>query len=85
MRPRITGTLRVGRVARLRPGVWVPAGAALTYRWFADGSPIPRATHRRLPLVDAHVGKRLKVRVRARAVGYSPSTAWTTSTVRVRR
>lgn len=84
VRPRIRGTLRVGRVVRVSRGEWAPSTVTRSYRWYAAGKAVAHATHRRLTLRHKLVGKRLTVRVIARAPGYTSAVSWTRPTSRVR-
>lgn len=84
VRPRVKGTLRVGRVVRVSRGEWAPSTVALRYRWYAGGKAVAHATHRRLTLSHKLVGKRLTVRVTARVPGYTSAVVLTRSTARVR-
>ena len=70
VRPRIKGTLEVGQVVRVSKGVWKPAAVTFKYQWYAGAKAITDATHRRLTLTAKYVGKRLTVRVKAKAAGY---------------
>jgi hypothetical protein len=84
VRPRIKGVPRTGRTVWVSRGEWEPEAVARSYQWYVAGRRVRDATLRRFVLRPAHVGKRVKVRVRATAAGHSPVTVWT-RTVRVRR
>lgn len=84
-RPRIRGTLKVGKVVRVTRGEWAPSTVTLSYQWYAGHKAVARATHRRLALTRKLVGKRLKVLVTAQAPGYLLGWSWTRPTARVRR
>jgi hypothetical protein len=84
VRPRITGVARVGRIVRVSRGEWEPAEVRRSYQWFVAGRRVRDATTRRLVLRSAHLGKQVKVRVRATAVDHRPAIVWTRG-VRVRR
>ena len=83
VRPRVKGNLRVGETVRVSHGVWQPRAVTCTYQWYAGGKAIAGATHRRLTLTTHTLGKRLKVRVKARAAGYSRLVVWTRTTARI--
>ncbi len=84
VRPRVKGTLEVGQVVRVSKGVWEPTAVVFKYQWYAGGKPIADATHRRLALTAKYVGKRLTVRVKAKAAGYDRAIVWTKPTLRVK-
>ena len=83
VRPRVKGTLRVGQVVRVSHGLWKPGEVTLKYQWYLGGRAITDATHRRLTVRTRHVGKRLTVRVTAKAAGYARRIVWTKPTDRV--
>ena len=83
VRPRVKGTLRVGQVVRVSRGVWKPSEVTFRYQWSLGGKAIADATHRRLTLRTPYVGKRLTVRVRAKAAGYPRVIVWTKPSGRV--
>ena len=83
VRPRVKGTLEVGHVVRVSHSVWKPTAVTLTYQWYAGGKAITQATHRRLVLTAKYVGKRLSVRIKAKATGYDQAVVWTRPTARV--
>jgi surface antigen len=74
VRPRLTGTSKVGARLTATGGRWVPAAVTLRYRWRADGAVVPGATGRTLRLARAQQGKRIVVRVTASRPGYRPVT-----------
>ena len=83
VRPRVKGTLRVGQVVRVSQGVWKPSEVTFRYQWYLGGKAITDATHRRLTLKTRYVGKRLTVRVKAKAAGYARVIVWTKPTGRI--
>ncbi|MBF4767253.1 hypothetical protein ISU10_05680 [Nocardioides agariphilus] len=64
-RPRIAGTLRVGRTLRATRGEWVAAPVGYRYRWFVGGAKVKgaRGAGRTLLLRKAYRGKRVSVRI----------------------
>ena len=84
VRPRVRGTLRVGKVVRVSRGQWGPSTVTLSYQWYAGRKTVAHGRHRSLTLTHKLVGKRLKVLVIARAPGYTAARAWTRPTSRVR-
>ena len=83
VRPRVKGTLEVGQVVRVSKGVWKPTPVTFKYQWYAGGKAITDATHRRLTLTAKYAGKRLSVRVKAKAAGYHRAIVWTKPTARI--
>jgi hypothetical protein len=69
-RPRIKGTLRVGRTIRATTGTFTPSPTTLSYAWYANGKVIKNATKKRLTLKKKQLGKRLTVVVTASAPTY---------------
>lgn len=63
--PNIGGSPQVGRTLTAVPGTWVPAGAALTYQWYAGSRQIAGATGATYVVTPADVGKAIKVKVSA--------------------
>lgn len=84
-RPRVRGTLRVGKVVRVSRGEWAPSTVTLSYQWYAGSKAVAHATHRRLAVTRKLAGKRLKVLVTAQTPGYTTTAVWTKPTNRVRR
>ncbi|MGN6220018.1 MAG: carboxypeptidase regulatory-like domain-containing protein [Microbacterium sp.] len=82
--PKITGPLRVGKVAKAHPREWTD-GAAFTYQWFADGAPIVGATATSLPITPDLVGVRLTVAVTGSLSGHQSVTQTSAPTAVVSR
>lgn len=87
VRPRITGTPRVGRRLHARPGAWTPDDVTFRFRWYADGRRVEGATRAHLRLTPRMRGARLVVRVTARTPGADAVTVRSprTRVVRPRR
>jgi hypothetical protein len=84
VRPRVKGTLEVGQVVRVSHGIWKPHEVVLKYQWYVGGKAITDATHRRLALTTKYVGKRLTVRIKAKAAGHPHIIVWTKPTARIK-
>ncbi|QBR93840.1 DUF3152 domain-containing protein [Nocardioides euryhalodurans] len=69
-RPGISGTMRFTRTLTADPGEWAARRRTVSFRWLRGGDPIEGATGRRYTLQAADVGRRIRVRVTARAEGY---------------
>jgi Carboxypeptidase regulatory-like domain len=77
VRPRIKGVAKVGRTVWVSRGEWEPRRVKRSYQWYVAGKRVPDATSRRFVLKPAHLGKRVKVRLRATAAGHGTATVWT--------
>jgi surface antigen len=72
--PRTGGVPKVGGAVTATSGRWSPSPSSLTYRWFVDGRLLPRAKQPTVKLTSWMVGKRLRLTVVARRLGY-PATS----------
>ena len=81
--PTISGRAKVGRWLTATIGVWMPA-TTLTQQWLRNGQNISGATGTTYKLKSADRGKRISVRVNATKLGYSPATATSLKTSKVR-
>ncbi|MFF2275501.1 hypothetical protein [Agromyces sp. NPDC058126] len=66
--PTISGTAGVGETLVADAGSWSGA-SAFSYRWLADGEPIPAATEREFTIPPDLLGRRLAVRVASSGAG----------------
>lgn len=82
--PKITGKIRLGKKLRATPGEWDAAAVRVSYQWLRAGKPIKGATKRRYTIKKKDVGKRLTVRVTARAAGHHDGVA-TVRTKKIKR
>ena len=82
-RPRISGAAKVGRVLRVRPGVWDP-GTRLAYRWYVDGHRVRGGTDGSLRVPRSAQGDRIRVRVTSTKAGYGTASELSARTPRVR-
>jgi len=69
-KPRVKGTVRVGRTLRVVSGDWT-SGTRLTYRWYANGKKIAGATKARYSVSAKFAGKKITVRVTGKKSGYT--------------
>lgn len=67
---RITGKAQVGKRLKVKRSGFT-AGAKYTYRWYAGGKAIPKATKASYKIASKYRGKRISVRVTAKKSGYS--------------
>jgi hypothetical protein len=82
-RPVIKGSLEVGTKARVAPGRWNPSDVTLTYHWFVGGKLVAKAHGAKLLLKAKWLGKRLRVKVTAKADGYETVSALTQRSARI--
>ncbi|WP_165354303.1 hypothetical protein [Nocardioides glacieisoli] len=78
--PTVTGKPKVGRRLTARPGTWTPVPATVSYKWFANGKLVRRATSTKLRLTAKLEGKRISVRITLTR----PGVTTTVRTVKVR-
>jgi hypothetical protein len=71
VRPKLSGTAKVGKVLRVSTGTWSPAATSYDYTWYRSGRKITGATASRYTLTRADVGTRVQVRVRGHRGGYA--------------
>lgn len=83
-RPRVTGTVKVGRTLKATVTTRV-TGASYRYQWYADGKRISGATASKLRLRSAQAGKRITVAVTYTKKGYVTKRATSVRTSPVRR
>lgn len=80
--PTISGTARVRATLKVKRGTWTP-GTTFSYRWYANGKAISKATKSSLRLRKSLRGKRITVSVTGRKSGYATVTR-TSGTRKVR-
>jgi len=82
--PKLTGIARVGKVLRLKGGVWSPAPRTKAFQWLRNGKPIAKAKRATYRLTKKDRGRRISVRVLVKKPGLKSAT-WTSKRVTVRR
>jgi hypothetical protein len=80
--PSVTGTVKVGSVLGVRPGLWT-TGTVFTHQWYRAGTPVPGAVSATYRLAAADAGKRMSVRVTGTKLGYRPAMKISAATVPV--
>jgi hypothetical protein len=70
-KPVVSGTRKVGRTLTAKPGTWSPSGVILTYKWYRGSAAIAGADKVTYKLVKADKGRKVTVRVRGTAAGYT--------------
>lgn len=84
-KPRITGTRRVGRTLKAKPGSWRPSGVTFGYQWLRAGKPIKGATKSKYRLKNADRGRGIRVVVTGRKSGYVTLSRTSATTAKVKR
>ena len=82
VKPSVSGKTVSGYTLTAKPGTWT-AGAAFTYQWLRDGTPIDRATGSTLKLSPADAGKAVSVKVTASKAGHKAGSAISAATSKV--
>lgn len=82
--PTVSGTPVVGQTLRAVPGAWT-TGTVFTYRWYANGVAIAKASGSALLIPAALAGKRITVRVTGSKVGYTAVGRMSVATAAVLR
>ncbi len=82
-KPTISGKKFATGKLTAKPGGWT-SGTKFTYRWYANGTAISKATKSTLTLTSKHVGKRITVKVTGKKAGYKTvtKTSAATSTIK---
>ena len=65
-------------------GRWTPKPTNVKYQWYAKGKAIKGATRRKFTPTLKQLGKRLSVKVTAKAIGYAPATVTTPRTGKIK-
>lgn len=69
-KPKISGTVKVGKVLTVSAGKWSPAPVALTYQWSVNGTAIVGATKSTVKIPKSAGGKTITVTVTGKKDGY---------------
>jgi len=80
--PKISGKAKVGATLRAKPGAWT-SKARLTYRWYANGKAVRKATKKTLKVTKTLRGKKITVRVTGAKAGYPTVTKASKATKKV--
>jgi hypothetical protein len=83
--PKIKGFAKVDQRLRVTKGAWNPTTAKRKLQWLANGKKIKGATKTRLRLTKKLAGKKISVKVVARASGMTSLTVKTKATRKVKR
>lgn len=80
--PKITGTKKVTKKLTAKPGAWT-SGTRFTYKWYANGKVIKKATGKTFTLRVAQAGKKISVKVTGKKVGYTTVSRTSAKTAKV--
>lgn len=80
--PTISGTVKVGKKLTAKPGTWT-SGTKLTYRWYANGTAISKATKSTYTITSSQKGKKITVKVTGSKSGYGTVAKTSKATARV--
>ncbi|MDR3201990.1 MAG: FIVAR domain-containing protein, partial [Bifidobacteriaceae bacterium] len=69
-KPKIAGKAVVGKKVKVSKGAWT-SGSTFTYRWYANGQAIAKATKASYKVKAADAGKKITVKVTAKKAGYA--------------
>ncbi len=84
-KPKIAGTVAIGRTLAVTVGTWSPKPARVAYQWKANGKAISGATKKTYRVRAADAGKRLTVTVTATKSGYKTTAVTSVPTGKVAR
>ncbi|WP_169304020.1 S8 family serine peptidase [Arthrobacter sp. CAU 1506] len=73
VKPKISGTAKVGKKLTAKPGTWT-SGTKLKYQWYRSGKAIKGASSKTYKLVSADRGHRIRVKVTGTKTGYATTS-----------
>jgi len=82
--PKISGTAKVGKTLKAKPGTWKPKGFGFTYQWYRSGVAISGATKAGYKLNSADKGSKIVVKVTGSKAGYASITKTSKATGKVK-
>lgn len=80
--PTISGKKAVGSTLTVKKGTWT-ADTVFTYRWYANGTLIPKATAPSLTLTKSQKAKKIVVKVIGKKPGYTSTSRKSTTSAKV--
>ena len=84
-KPKITGTVKVGKTLKASVGTWTPKASKVSYKWYANGKAIKNGTKSSVKLSKSLVGKKITVKVTGAATGYTTKSVLSNSTAKVKK
>jgi hypothetical protein len=82
--PKISGTAKVSKTLKAKPGTWKPKGFSFTYQWLRSGVAISGATKASYKLTPSDKGRKLVVKVTGKKAGYATVTKASKATGKVK-
>jgi hypothetical protein len=82
-KPKITGTVKVGKKLTAKPGVWKPSGVKVSYQWLRSGKAIKGATKPSYKLTSKDKRKKITVKVTGKKAGYASKSVVSKATKKV--
>ncbi len=79
-KPKVVGTVKVGKTLTCTRGSWSPTPAKTAFQWRRDGKAIKRAVQAKHKVVKADARHRLSCTVKVSAPGYTDATATSAKT-----
>ncbi len=83
VKPKISGTVRIGHTLTAVPGKWKPTTTRFAYQWYRNGSKIKKATKVNYLLGSTDKGKKISVKVTGKATGYTTKAKTSSKTGKV--
>jgi hypothetical protein len=83
VKPKITGTVKVGKKLTAKPGVWKPSSVKLSYQWLRNGKAIKGATKSTYKLAKSDKRKKITVKVTGKRAGYTTKSVVSKATKKV--
>ena len=83
VKPKITGTVKVGKKLTVKPGVWKPSGVKVSYQWLRSGKAIKGATKPSYKLTSKDKRKKITVKVTGKKAGYASKSVVSKATKKV--
>lgn len=84
-KPKITGTVKVGKKLTVKPGVWKPSGVKVSYQWLRSGKAIKGATKPSYKLTSKDKRKKITVKVTGKKAGYASKSVVSKATKKAGR
>jgi ATP-dependent Clp protease adapter protein ClpS len=69
--PTVSGTAKVGKTLKAKPGTWSPKPTSYSYQWYRDGERIAGATQTSYTLTAADQGHKVTVKARGHRIDYA--------------
>ncbi|MDF1489550.1 CAP domain-containing protein [Tessaracoccus caeni] len=83
-KPKISGTVKVGKKLTAKPGTWT-SGTTFNYQWYRDSKKITGATKSTYKLAKSDAGKRITVKVKGTKSGYTSVTRTSSKTAKIKK